>query len=134
MKYDRFTTDYERVRRQASLGQAEFYDPDEPPDPGVAARVQDRAAETMAELSKQHAEAQSEQRRLSEADMDAVRKRTNDRMRLAAWEQYGIKPPSPTASLELYLSMGWTLEHTGIGWKLMRPDNIPAPPDEDQNT
>jgi hypothetical protein len=115
-------SEYERVRRKAGMDRPEFPE-DEPDRDGrlAADRVAEKARETMAILIDRQNQDENERRAKAAADMDGVRRRTNERLMRESWKRYGLEQPSPQASLELYISIGWRLEHTAEGWKLFQP-------------
>lgn len=131
MRRDLYTSEYERVRRRAGLGRTEFFDPDEPPTPAERAAVEAMRADAAARL-QEDALAAVERRAAAQASLDALRRRTNERLMRAGWERYGLAPPDPLCSLELMLSVGWRLRcYTLNGadrWELEPPVRAQSEP------
>jgi hypothetical protein len=125
MKRTRYDSEYERVRREAGVGQfPEPIDFSKPVDLGRVEAAHDDFKERMAAFAARDAEEAAKRK----ASADELSRRANASALAGEYRTFGLAPPlaggdgAPRVSLSMLLSIGWTIAKVeGAGNVLVRP-------------
>jgi hypothetical protein len=135
VKRSLYDSEYDRVRREAGMKNNGRLRPEFPEDEETeaprAARTEIVHDQEFKDRMAAAAVHQAERRAKDKAEGDRYSREMNERIARREYEVLGLTPPDPLISLALLKSLGWRVEHFGIGgqerWELIRPASAPAP-------